>query len=153
MSDKWYDSDNPSRVVRGASWRGAVWVVGFLVFIAVVSIAWWAFTVAASDPKGRGDAIKEKNSSTNRIAAQQRFEDLYADIQATDAKLGPAKLALDANPDSQIKQTEFTGLSNYCLDVVGDYNAEARKYLAKDFRAFDLPAQIDTQLPATDCKP
>ena len=151
--NNWYESDNPSTVVRGASWRGAIWIIGVLVFFLLIGVVWWGFTVAASDPKGRGDAIKEKNSSTNRIAAQQRFEDLYADIRATDAKLAPAKAALDQNPSSQVRQTDFTGLTNYCLDAVGDYNAEARKYLSSQFRAIDLPSQIDTQVPETDCKP
>lgn len=130
--------------------------VGLIVFLVVlilivVPIAAWGIKVATSDVKGQGDAIVQKNSSTNRISAQERFEDLYADIKASDAKIGPAKQAAKANP-STVNQTNLTGLVNYCLDVVGDYNAEARKYTSADFRAIDLPAQISGMDSATDCK-
>lgn len=150
---KWYDSDNPSTVVRGGTWRAMLWVVGVVVFVLLLGAALWGLGVISSPFKGAGDAFKQKQSASNRISAQARFEDLYADIKATDAKLGPAKQALKQNPDSQIKQTEFTGLQNYCLDVVADYNAEARKYLSMDWKAIDLPDQIDTTSPSTDCKP
>lgn len=131
--------------------------VGLIIFLVVLffivtPLAVWGFRVATSDVKGQGDSIITKNSSTNRISAQERFEDLYADIKATDAKIGPAKQAMKADPDSQVAQTNYTGLVNYCLDVVGDYNAEARKYTSADFRSIDLPAQISDVDSATDCK-
>lgn len=148
---KWYDSDNPSTVVRGATWRAGVWIAVLLLFIGLIGVGVWGFKVATSDAKGRGDATMTKNSSTNRISAQERFEDLYADIKATDAKIGPAKQAVKTDP-STINTTNLAGLVNYCLDVVGDYNAEARKYTSADFRAIDLPAEINGFDTATDCK-
>lgn len=151
--EPWYESDDPGRVARGAGWRFGVGILVVLLVIALISIGVWGFKVVTSDVKGQGDATVQKNSANNRIAAQARFEDLYADIKATDAKLDAARDKAEANPKSQVAQTEFTGLQNYCLDVVADYNAEARKYLAEQFRAIDLPAQIDTQVPETDCKP
>ena len=153
MSSKWHDSDNPSTVVRGGTWRAMIWVVAVVVFIVLISSALWAFGVFSSPIKGAGDAFKQQQSSTNRIVSQQRFEDLYQEVEAADRKLGPAKAALKADPDSQIKQTEFTGLQNYCIDVVADYNAEARKYLSSEWRAIDLPQKIDSFNTATDCKP
>lgn len=149
---KWYDSDNPTTVARGASWRLGIFIIAGVVFFGLIGIALWAFGVFSSDIKGQGDAIKTKNSSTNRIAAQERFEDLYQDILASDMKLDAAFANMTANPDSQVKSTEYTGLVNYCVDVRADYDAEARKYTAKDFRSIDLPAQIDKLDPATDCK-
>lgn len=153
MSNKWYNSDNPSTVVRGGTWRGMIWVVSIVIFFLLLGAALWAFGVFTSPFKGQGDAFKTQQSSTNRIASQERFEDLYAEIKATDAKLAPAKDAMKANPDSQVKTTEYTGLVNYCLDVVADYNSESRKYLSADFRAIDLPYQIDSADTSTDCKP
>lgn len=147
----WYDSENPSTVVRGATWRGIVWVLCILAVIAVVGIGVWGFRVAISDVKGQGDAVRTKNSATNRVGAQQRFEDLYADIKASDAKIAPAKAAVKADP-STVNVTNLTGLVNYCVDVVGDYNAEARKYNSADFRAIDLPEQISDLDKNTDCK-
>lgn len=150
---KWYDSDNPSTVVRGGTWRAMIWVLSIIAFFVIIGLLSWGFKVFTAPVKGQGDAYREQQSSTNRIASQARFEDLYQEILQSDAKLAPAKAALDVNPKDPIKSTEYTGLMNYCLDVVGDYNAEARKYLAKDFRAIDLPPQIDPLDPATDCKP
>lgn len=149
--NNWYDSDNPSTVVRGATWRTGVWVIAVLLFVSVIGVAVWGFGVLTSDVKGRGDAVVKKNSATNRISAQERFEDLYAEIVAADAKIGPARQAYKMNP-SPVNQTNLTGLTNYCLDVVADYNAEARKYTSEDFRSTDLPAQIDGFDSATDCK-
>lgn len=149
----WYDSDNPSKLARGGSWRLMLLIVAFIVFGLVVYAVLWGLGVVSAPIKGKGDAFKQKESANNRIAAQATFEDLYVDIKATDAKLAPAKQALKADPKSQVKQTQFTGLQNYCLDVVADYNAEARKYLAADFRSTDLPYEIDMQDPSTDCKP
>lgn len=153
MREPWYESENPTTVARGLSWRAAVWIVTVVAFVALIGIGSWAFRVATSDVKGRGDAVVQKNSAKNRIAAQARFEELYAEITSTDRKLLPAQERADADPKSTIARTEFTGLVNYCLDVVADYNAEARKYLAGDFRAMDLPAVIDGTAPETDCKP
>lgn len=152
MKNDWYDSPNPTKVVRGASWRIGVWVIAFLLFMALISISWWAFTVAASDTKGRGDAVKQKNTATNRIAKQERFEDMYADILASDQRIDVMAAALKRNPASQVNQTNLTGATTYCLQVVNQYNAEARKYTAQAFRAADLPAQIDQQDPTFDCK-
>ena len=150
---RWHESDNPSTVVRGGTWRVMVWIVVVVVFVGLLSVALWAFGVFSSPIKGQGDAFKTKNSGTNRIAAQERFEDLHADILATDRKLDAAKAKAKAAPDSQVAQTEYVGLTNYCIDVVGDYNAESRKYTAQDFKSIDLPYQIDNTDPATDCKP
>lgn len=147
----WYDSDNPTTVARGAGWRIGLGILAVLAVIALISVGVWGFKVATSDVKGQGDATVQKNSANNRIAAQERFEDLYAEIQQTDAKIGAAKQAYKANP-TQVNQTNLTGLVNYCLDVVGDYNAEARKYTSADFRAVDLPAQISEFDSKTDCK-
>ena len=147
----WYDNDNPSTVVRGATWRGIVWVLAVLAVVGAVGIGVWGFRVATSDVKGQGDAVIQKNDATNRIAAQERFEDLYAEIIAADQKIAPARQAY-RNDKTQVNLANLTGLQNYCLDVVADYNAEARKYKSADFRAIDLPQEINLSNSATDCK-
>lgn len=147
----WHDNPNSDKVARSAAWRIMVFVILAVLFVGLISAGFWAFRVATAPVKGQGEAYVQKESAENRIASQARFEDLYADIKATDAKLASAKQA--AKSGDVIKQTEYTGLVNYCLDVVADYNAESRKYLAADFKAIDLPYQIDTVDTATDCKP
>jgi hypothetical protein len=131
---------------------GLLWVVIGVVVVLAISAGIWALNVATSGPKGQGDALVKKNSAENWTAAQARFEDLYADIEATDRKITVAGAALAINPADQTAQQTYSGTVNYCLSIVGDYNAEARKFLAADFRASDLPNQIDNNSSATDCK-
>lgn len=143
MSKNWYDSDNPTTVVRGFSWRAGVWLTLAVVFFAALGGLIWVLSVASAPIKGQGDAFKQKESANNRISKQALFEDLNAEYESTLAKIGPAKQALKRDPDSQIRNTELTGLINYCISVAGDYNAESRKYTAADFKSIDLPATLD----------
>ena len=152
MKEPWYDSDNPSRVVRGGMSRGLLVFIVLLIVGGLVGAAVWIIGVATSDINGRGEAIIQKNSANNRIAAQQTFEDLIADIKASDRKLDQAAADKKANPSDSTAATNYTGLVNHCQDTVGTYNADARHYTAAQFRASDLPAQIDPLDPTTDCK-
>lgn len=154
--DKWYDSDDPEQFARGAGWFGLRWgtifVVAFLILSSVIGAAIWAIGVGSSDIKGRGDAVKTRNSGINRIAAQERFEERYQDILAADRKISVAKQALDVDPKNPTLQTNYTGTVQYCISAVAEYNADARKYTSEAFRAEDLPAVIDDQETTTDCK-
>ena len=152
MTDKWYTSSNPTTAVRGGTWRGMIWVVSILAFVALISIGVWAFTVVTSDAKGQGDATVQKNAGSNRIAAQERFESLYADIIAADQKIDVFAQAVAAAPQDTTAQSNLTGTKAYCIQVRNDYDAEARKYSAEQFRSADLPYTIDINDPATDCK-
>lgn len=133
-------------------WRIIRWWLLIVVIVAVVSAGAWGITVAASGPKGQGDAIIQKNSAQNWVAAQARFEQDYQDIIATDQKIVAAHTALQGAPADRTLQTNYSGLTSYCLSKVAGYNADARSYLSEDFRAADLPAQIDPNLSTTDCK-
>lgn len=127
-------------------------VFGGVLIVAAFAIGLWAFRVATSEPKGRGDAVIEKNSAANWTAAQARFESLYAEIVATDRKVTLAHELLATDPGNRTARDTYVGTRNVCLSFVADYNAAARSYLAGDFRAADLPAQITTTDPDTDCK-
>lgn len=122
-----------------------------LVLIFALAIGVWAFRVATSDIKGRGDQTIRINSATNRTGAQERFEDLYQEILAADRRIDVAAAANAAAPTT-VTSTNLAGAVSYCIGVVGDYNAAARKVSQAQFRAFDLPAQIDNLNTATDCK-
>lgn len=139
----WYDNPNADKVTRSAGWRIMLWIFVFAVFFALLGWFLWGIGVIGAPVKGAGDAFKQKESASNRIVQQAEFEDLKAEYDDTLAKIPVAKKALKQNPDSQIKNTEYTGLVNQCISVAGDYNAESRKYLAADFKAIDLPAQLD----------
>lgn len=129
------------------------WItLGTILGIIALFVGGYLITVAVSGPKGVGDAIIQKNSAENWTAAQARFEELYADIVATDRKIDVAAELLATNPNDKTYQQTLAGTKSYCEEIVGDYNAEARKFKAEEWRSPDLPPQIDTYNPATDCK-
>lgn len=139
----WYDNSNADKVTRSAGWRIMLWIALFAVFFALLGWLLWGLGVIGAPIKGKGDAFKQQQSGANRIVQQAKFEDLYNEYRDSLAKIKPAKQALKQNPDSVIKNTELTGLVNYCIDVAGDYNAESEKYLAADFKRIDLPYELD----------
>lgn len=130
-----------------------IWtIVAVVVGITLLSWGAYALSVAMSAPKGIGDSIIKKNSVENRIAAQARFEKLYQGVVSADQKIAVHRSALEADPKSSVLQTNLTGVTTICLGLIADYNAESRKFLSEDFKAIDLPYQIDQTDPTTDCK-
>lgn len=127
-------------------------VLGGVLLLALLTVGAWGVKVATSGIRGEGDAVIQRNSAENWTTAQARFEGLYAEIIATDQKVQIAKEALDANPDDRTATDNYYGTRTVCLSIVADYNAEARSFLAANFRAADLPDQIDSRNPATDCQ-
>lgn len=150
--EPWYESDNPSRVARGVSWRAAVWITAAVVFFGLLGAGVWAFKVATSDVKGRGDVVRKVNDADNRLFAQGNFLDLYNEVKATDQKLDGAAADKAAHPGDSFYETNFRGLVNHCMDARGQYNAAAKKITQAKFRDEDLPYQIDDSDPKTDCK-
>ena len=148
MSD-WRDTKR--ELNRGMRW-GIGWYILIVIIILALAAGIWGLTVALSGPKGQGDAIIEKNSAENWTAAQAKFEEMYAEIVASDKRVQIAYDALQADTADKTLQTNYTGAQQYCIDVVADYNAEARKFLSEDFRSADLPPQISDFDLTTDCK-
>ncbi len=130
----------------------ALTIIGGIIATTLLVWGIWAISVAISGPKGQGDAIKTKNSADNWTAAQARFEKQYQSVIAADQKIAVHQKALDADPTNPILQTNLTGVTTVCISSVADYNAESRKFLSEDFKSTDLPYQISTTNPATDCK-
>lgn len=128
-----------------STWKQVTPVV---VSVILIAVGIWGIKVAVSDVRGRGNSIITKNSAPNRIASQERFEKLYAEIRATDQKIN----VISGQKGMQEWETNYNGLVSYCLGVVADYNALARSYRSEDFRSTDLPYQIDTNNTYTDCK-
>lgn len=151
--EPWYDSDNPGTLARSAGWRAGIVIISVVAFFGIIGAAWWGISVFTSDVKGQGDAVKTVNSGDNRLAQQAYFEQTYADIKAADRKLDTLAADAKAHPTDTDARTRLIGAENYCQGLTGDYDAAARKEVAAKFRAVDLPAQIDTSDPATDCIP
>lgn len=123
-------------------------IVGFSVIVAV-GLGMWAAGVALAPVFGKGEAFKQQQRSTNRIASQERFEDLSADISVAGDRIAALDAAAKAAPDDHTARVNATGARTYCLELVARYNADARKYTAAQFRAADLPSSFDA---ATTCK-
>jgi hypothetical protein len=148
----WYESENPSTVARGAGWRLFVIVACAIAAIGLLGAIGWGISVALSGPKGAGDVHRQNNDVTNRVFAQQHFEDLYAEITADDQKLDQAAADKAAHPTDDFARTNYTGLVNQCIATRAQYNADAAKVLQRDWLSTDLPRQIDPNDPKTDCK-
>lgn len=141
--EPWYDSDNPTRVAAGASWRGGIWLILAVLFIGLIGCGIWAFHVVTSGVKGTGDVTRQNNDANNRIEAQATFQRLYGDIQGYPPKITRAKADAAANPtDAQSKQV-LDGLQNLCTDAVNTYNADAGSTTMQQWRPADLPTQIN----------
>lgn len=130
----------------------AAGILAIIIAITLIGWAGWAISVAASGPKGQGDAIKTKNSAENWTAAQARFEKQYQAVIGADQKIAIHRSALEADPKNPTLQTNLTGILGTCTSAVAEYNAESRKYLSEEFKSADLPYQIDQTNPLTDCK-
>lgn len=131
--------------------KDALLVIGAIIAVILISFGLWAAGVVLSGVIGQGNAIKIKNGTENRIEAQQQFEQLHADIFAADQRIDVMAAAAKATPGI-VSSTNLNGAINQCITVRADYDAEARKYTAAQFRAADLPLSIDQLDPATDCK-
>ena len=159
-----------SEVDRWDPRRVKIAIAVFIAVVLVAPIAIWGIRVATSDTRGVGNVEIERNSAENRVRAQAYFEQSYQDISKFDLQIGDAQKAYDNfvadNPKPtaddlvavQIysqklnsRQVTLTGLQQQCQNTVANYDAEARKTLAAEWRSNELPYQIDSS-PETDCK-
>lgn len=137
---------------RHGFWYAVKWGLAGVVSLVLLTVILWGTGVLWAGPKGAGDAHKTNESGTNRIAKQEMFEQLYADIQVADKRVGMFALARQASPDSYQASVNYEGAVNHCNQLVANYDAEARKQTSADWKAADLPAEIDQSDPKFDCK-
>ena len=169
MSD--FEKKWESELHRWDPRRVKITIAAFVAVVLIAPVAIWGIRVATSDAKGKGNVEIERNSADNRVRAQAFFEQSYQDIKKFDAQIADAQKAYDdfiattpkPTADDVVaaqlytqqlsnRQTTLTGLQQQCQNTVADYNAEARKTLAAEWRSEELPYQIDATSPATDCK-
>lgn len=161
MASDWDDrldkfEERPVRTAASGAVRTGV-VVGVVIAVVVaLSALVWGFRVSTSDIKGQGDAEIVKNEVGNRIRAQEGFEQKYASIKSADQNINVTAEALKADPDSAKLKVELLGQKQACNQQVGAYNAASRKFTQAEFRAADLPFELNvdaaTTFPETDCK-
>lgn len=138
--------EDERREVRRYGWYALRWWLAALAVIFVVGGGLLALNVATSGARGQGDGILQRNSASNWLDAQARFEENYADYEATVARIDVFHEQSLADPGDVVAKTNWLGSISYCTDLVASYNVDARSFLREDFRAADLPAQLD---PAT----
>jgi hypothetical protein len=122
--------------------RAVLWTAFVLALVAAAAIAVFGFNVGTSDVKGRGDATRIHNSATNRIFAQQNFQQRYHDIMDTDVpnvKTAKAAFKIDR---STVNETNLVGAMQFCHSDVAGYNADGQKFLLRDFKDKGLPKKI-----------
>lgn len=153
--ERWYASDDPGRVARGAGWRIGVVVLVLIAVSAVIGAVAWGVGVATSDVHGKGQATRQINDVDNRLFAQTNFVQLYNDVQSYDQRLDQAardKASHAGAPDASFWDTNYTGLVNQCISTRNDYNAAAKKITQAKFRDAGLPDELDPTDPRFDCK-
>lgn len=149
--DPWYESDSPTRFMWGF-WRNVIVII--LATAALVAAVWvgaWYFRVHTSETKGAGDAQIQINSGKNQIASQELLEKMYANVLEYDRNLDVMAAAVKRDP-SAFNTTNYDGLLMTCNAAVAEYNAETRKISSEKWRSKDLPYEIDSTNPLTDCK-
>lgn len=130
-----------------------IWIAVLVGVFALLGAITWGVKVATSDIKGAGDQTRIVNDGRNRINAQEWFAGQYEQIKSTDRRIGEASAALAKAPDDEIAKTNYAGLVNRCMEMVGNYNAEANKVSrGKWLDSAIYPFQIDNNDPTTDCK-
>lgn len=141
--EPWHESENPTRFVWGFSWRTGGMILLIMLVCGGLSWAGWAFKVAMSDTKGRGDTIIKNNDVENRTKAQQYFYDLHAAVERNAANIGIAEATVAKHPNDRIAQQNLDGAVQMCVSSVADYNAQTQKILSRDWKDPNLPFHLD----------
>lgn len=135
---------------------GLLAIIVFLVvgFIGVYGYGW--FTDHTADRSGRTQVKQQTNGNGQyRIAAYNHFYDLCASVQTDEASITNLQDELKTTTDPTRKAVlpaSITGLKNKRADDINTYNADARKsYTLGQFRASDLPFQLDPTEDHTTC--
>lgn len=131
---------------------GAIAVIVIGLVGLIIGGIFFTINVLLAPAKGQGEAQMKKYSAENWTAAQARFEDIYAGIQAKDAQINVLYADKVARPNDLTAQQTYTGVVSACLKSVSEYNADSRKFLAEDFKSADLPTSINTTNSKFDCK-
>ena len=135
----------PRRRLVGEVW---FWIVIVFATVAVIGIGAWAFGIFTSDVRGAGGAIKQRNSTVNRVQKQEMFEQLAADYDGYIVKIHGLVVAVKTTTDptdKSLRETELVGLRQVCVDAAQQFNAESRKYTSRVWKSAGLPASLDAE--------
>jgi len=146
---------------RRPFWTVTKAVVAVILTVLVLIALVFGITTGFSYWWGQGNAVQQKNSTQNFLAAQQEFHldqnAVTLDVQkiATDkANLAQFQQAhpdwsgngTPYDPDAQQYgnlQVTLQGDQRDCLNHIQDYDTAAQSFLTEDWRGADLPPTLD----------
>jgi len=136
------------RRMIGEAW---FWILMVLLTAAIIGVGLWTFGVFTSDIKGAGGAIKQRNSTLNRVQKQEMFAQIAADYDGYIVKIEAQKTAVATTidkVDKSLRQTELVGMTQVCIDAAQQFNSESQKYTSRVWKSAGLPATLDPR----ECK-
>lgn len=127
-----------------------------LIIPSLLGAIWWGVSVATSDTKGKGDAVKIQNDAQNRMQSEAEFQERYADITRHDQRIDQAQAELaDAQgreEDLDFYRENLSGAVDACNTAVAEYNALVGNPQKGKWRPQNLPERISPTDGTTDCK-
>lgn len=130
---------------KGIFANGLAWLAAILVVSGLIGAAVWGIRLATADVSGQAGAYRAKVSATNRVQKQEMFEQIAADYDGLLAQIVNTKAALSSASEEtrSLRETELLGLRQVCVSTAQQFNAESRKYSARDWKSAGLPASLD----------
>jgi uncharacterized protein HemX len=146
-------------VLTGAGVAGLAVVAVLLLalgigLVGVYGFGW--FTDATVNRQGQTQKeLQVEGNGSYRIAAYNHFFDLCAAVQTDEQSIANLESELKTTTDSTRKAVlpaSITALRNKRADDINTYNADSHKtYTLHQFKASDLPFQIDPTQELTTC--
>lgn len=118
------------------------WTLGLVALAGALSVALWAFGVFTAPAKGRGDARKQIQSASFRIAAYDHFFNLCGGVQGLEGQLDAQyeELTTATGDDIARVRANIAGIKGERSQAVAEYNQDARKdYTIGQFKSSALP--------------
>lgn len=155
------DDDYPT-VADGWRIGGKTIAFGVIVLVIVLALAGMAifgvgwFKKSTADFRGDVAAHEKIHADGDyRIAAYEHFYDLCAAIQGKEATIAQLTVELDTAPERRTQEIRSTlsAIKASRAQQVNQYNVDARKEDTEgQFKASDLPYEIDVKGTETECK-
>lgn len=135
---------------------GALALALLLAFALMWLLGWGFFKRETADFRGQTDVVEQVSADADyRIGQYEEFYDRCWAIVAIEGEITLAEQAVDdAATDWDTSQTKrnLQALRNQRLELISAYNSDASKAdTAANFRASDLPAEIDPDKENTEC--
>jgi hypothetical protein len=146
-----------ARFARWAVILGAMAIVVALVLSAMAVFGFGFFQRGTAEFRGKtGQIERTRANPAFRIASYDSFYNACAAVQSDEATISALKEELTTHPSpARVEQIQasLTALRAGRAEKINNYNADARKTAtAGQFRASDLPYQLDRNAEETSCQ-